>query len=317
MFNTNPFREHRAKEEALELEEKKLVGGQKKLDKDGDGDLDKHDFAHMRKHAKKEGAVKEDPAHYAAIAKNNAAQQAKRDAADPEAAKKRKAAQAALDKKPAVKPADIGRHSSQFIGRRNEETMSIRDKLIASLSEGDRASHYKGATKPEGMHDQHKSSKGAMDMLNTPKKVEADGIEAAKVTAANAAAKAPGKKLRKGDNKSGDATIIPSATPVKDPAAKIQTQESVKLSTDAKLNNIMSAYAVVEDMNKVHTVDIDHETGNSGAHEKKHGVTLKKNKGHGDGHMSTNATGTKANLQKYLKKHYDGDHKELHPEIYK
>ncbi len=257
MFNTNPFREHRAKEEALELEEKKLVGGQKKLDKDKDkdGDLDKHDFAHMRKHAKKE--------------------------------------------------------------ERNEETMSIRDKLIASLSEGDRASHYKGATKPEGMHDQHKSSKGAMDMLNTPKKVEADGIEAAKVTAANAAAKAPGKKLRKGDNKSGDATIIPSATPVKDPAAKIQTQESVKLSTDAKLNNIMSAYAVVEDMNKVHTVDIDHETGNTGAHEKKHGVTLKKNKGHGDGHMSTNATGTKANLQKYLKKHYDGDHKEIHPEIYK
>jgi hypothetical protein len=33
--------------------------------------------------------------------------------------------------------------------------------------------------------------------------------------------------------------------------------------------------------------------------------------------MATDATGTKANLQKYLKKHYDGDHKTMHPEIYK
>ena len=66
-------------------------------------------------------SVNEDPAHYAAIARNNAQQQAKRDAANPEAARKRKAAQAALAKKKPVKPADIGRHSSQFVGNREQK----------------------------------------------------------------------------------------------------------------------------------------------------------------------------------------------------
>ena len=33
--------------------------------------------------------------------------------------------------------------------------------------------------------------------------------------------------------------------------------------------------------------------------------------------MATFASGKKRDLQKYLKKHYDGDHKTMHPEIYK
>jgi hypothetical protein len=33
--------------------------------------------------------------------------------------------------------------------------------------------------------------------------------------------------------------------------------------------------------------------------------------------MGTYATGKKRDLQKYLKKHYDGDHKTMHPEVYK
>ena len=37
----------------------KLVGGQKKLDKDNDGDIDAKDFAILRKNAKKEGKVNE------------------------------------------------------------------------------------------------------------------------------------------------------------------------------------------------------------------------------------------------------------------
>ena len=36
----------------------KLVGGQKKLDKDKDGDIDAKDFAMLRKDAKKEGKEK-------------------------------------------------------------------------------------------------------------------------------------------------------------------------------------------------------------------------------------------------------------------
>ena len=53
---TKSYREHRAKLEAARLrrEKKKLVGGQKKLDKDKDGDIDAKDFAILRKQAKKE-----------------------------------------------------------------------------------------------------------------------------------------------------------------------------------------------------------------------------------------------------------------------
>ena len=46
---------------------------------------------------------------------------------------------------------------------KKESTMSFREKLV-SLYEGDRASHYKGATKPEEYDEKQKSSKGAMDM---------------------------------------------------------------------------------------------------------------------------------------------------------
>ena len=201
---------------------------------------------------------------------------------------------------------------------KKESTMTFREKLM-SLYENDRAKHYKGATEPEGMHDKSKSSKGAMDMLNTPKSTEADGMKAAKDTAANIAKSAPGKKLRKGDNGKGDTSIIPSATKVNDPAAKTQTMENYGVSGNKVSNTLLDAIAMVEDMNKVHTVDIDHMTGTAGSHEKKHSITLKKSKNYDNkrGMMATDATGTKANLQKYLKKHYDGDHKTMHPEIYK
>ena len=195
-----------------------------------------------------------------------------------------------------------------------ESTMSFREKLV-SLYEGDRAAHYKGATAPEGMHDKFKSSKGAMDMVNVQKSVEADGMKAAKDTADNIKKSIPGRKMRSNDKKDGDNTIIPAATPVKDPAAKIAKMESYGISGNKVSNNLLDAIAMVEDMNKIHTVDIDHTTGKTGSHEKKHGITIKKNPKAGP--YAVDATGTKANLQKYLKKHYDGDHKTMHPEIYK
>ena len=127
---------------------------------------------------------------------------------------------------------------------KKESTMTFREKLVA-LYEGDRAAHYKGATEPEGMHDKSKSSKGAMDMLNVPKSTEADGMKAAKDTAANIQKSAPGKKLRKGDQNKGDLTIKPSATPVKDPSAKTQTAEEVdklRVSMSGKtMNQLLDA----------------------------------------------------------------------------
>ena len=194
------------------------------------------------------------------------------------------------------------------------EGTTFREKLM-SLYEGDRAAHYKSATKPEEYDEKQKSSKGAMDMMKTPKSVEADGMKAAKDTADAIKKSAPGKKMRKGDQNKGDLSIKPSATPVKDPSAKIITAEEYGMFGKKISNNLLDAIAMVEDMDKVHTVDIDHTTGKTGSHEKKHGITIKKNPKAGP--YAVDATGTKANLQKYLKKHYDGDHKTMHPEIYK
>ena len=181
----------------------------------------------------KEGSVKEDPAHYAAIARNNARKQAERDKADPEAAKKREKAKAAINKKFSknpVRPADIGRHSSQgggFIGRRNEETMTFREKLISVL-EGDRKAHYKGATEPETMDDKLKG-KGAKDMAKPAKdaisaKPTIDEPEIVKKDMAKMTANVKKSPMRKNDNAKGDSTIIAPGTPMKDPA-KMQKED--------------------------------------------------------------------------------------------
>ena len=51
---TKAYKEHRAKLEAARLRREKLVGGQKKLDKDKDGDIDGKDFAMLRKSKNKD-----------------------------------------------------------------------------------------------------------------------------------------------------------------------------------------------------------------------------------------------------------------------
>ena len=190
-----------------------------------------------------------------------------------------------------------------------------------SIFENDKASHYKSATKPETMDDQLKGA-GAKQMkadLTGGDTKPADMEKQSHADAAKAGRAGPGTKARTNDNKKGDKKAMTSATPINDPTAKIVKTESYGISGNKISSNLLDAVAMVEDMNKVHTVDIDHMTGTAGSHEKKHGITLKKSKNYDNtrGMMATDATGTKANLQKYLKKHYDGDHKEMHPEIYK
>jgi len=86
---------------------------------------------------------------------------------------------------------------------------------LKSIIEGDRAKHYKGATKPETMDDKLKG-KGAKDMVNQPKNVD-DTEEKGHQDAVKAGKTGPQAKPRSGgDNiNKGDKKIIPSATPVK------------------------------------------------------------------------------------------------------
>ena len=154
---------------------------------------------------------------------------------------------------PPVRPADIGRHSSQgggFIGRRNEETMTFREKLISML-EGDRKSHYKSATAPEGMLDKSQSSKGAMDMTKGAQdkiKSGAADLDVKKSLEANEKDKADkkmkqAKKRSGGDNvASGDRNIKPSATPIKDPTAKMESVIDDKYGIFGKtMNELLDA----------------------------------------------------------------------------
>ena len=105
-------------------------------------------------------------------------------------------------------------------------------KLISVL-EGGRAAHYKSATAPEGMLDKSQSSKGAMDMAKGAQdkiKSGAADLDVKKSLEDNEKDKADkkmkqAKKRSGGDNvASGDRNIKPSATPIKDPTAKMESK---------------------------------------------------------------------------------------------
>ena len=74
-----------------------------------------------------------------------------------------------------------------------------------------RGEHYKSAAAAQEPNDASKSSKGAQDMLNTPKDVK-DNPEASGDDVKKAANAGPSKKARTNDNKAGDSKVIPSAT---------------------------------------------------------------------------------------------------------
>jgi len=90
---------------------------------------------------------------------------------------------------------------------------SVLPPVYARILE-ERAKHYKGATPPEGMMDNSKSSKGAMDMVNQPKKINNDD-EKGHDDVSKAGRVGPSAKARPGDNMKGDKKVIPSATPMK------------------------------------------------------------------------------------------------------
>ena len=85
---------------------------------------------------------------------------------------------------------------------------------LKSIIEGDRAKHYKGATKPETMDDKLKG-KGAKDMVNQPTKVD-DTEEKGHIDAVKAGKTGPQAKARSGgDNiNKGDKKIVQGGTPL-------------------------------------------------------------------------------------------------------
>ena len=173
-----------------------------------------------------------------------------------------------------------------------ESTMTFREKLM-SLYEGDRKAHYKGATEPEGMHDKSKSSKGAMDMINTPKEVAADGKKVNDDNAAKAAEKKMGraKKRSGGDNVSGgDQKIVPGGTPMKEPSMANEAYDKTNKAT-------------------MHVKDAGVEKEDHPFIRKDVAKTGAKVKFHSGGGISYH--GSDHQIAKALKQHHPDDHKEL------
>ena len=202
---------------------------------------------------------------------------------------------------------------------KKESTMTFREKLM-SLYEGDRAAHYKGATKPEEYDEKQKSSKGAMAMLKTPKSVEADGMKAAKDTADNIKKSAPGKKMRSTDKNVGDLAIKPSATPVKDPSAKVQTMENYGVSGSKVSDSLLKAISVVYEF--THEFDVDSEKNAHSMVKKAKAAGMKAKihtmKGPGGGnpviHLGHKDTD---HMHKFIKKHYDSSYEKDDLNIHK
>ena len=175
-----------------------------------------------------------------------------------------------------------------------ESTMTFREKLMSVL-EGDKASHYKGATKPEPMpkDDEHGAKK-----MKAGHPIKKDDHEETS-TAAEKSTKP--SKMRGNDNKQGDKNIIPSAT--KDTPANKTVKE--------KFNSLLKAYSVVEDYTHEFDVDSNHLKKVMSA-AKKNGIKAKVHtmKGPGGGnpvvHLGHKDTDT---MHKFVKKHYDPDYK--------
>ena len=147
-------------------------------------------------------------------------------------------------------PVTMKKDTANKIADQKESKMTFREKLISVL-EGDRAAHYKSATTPEGILDKSQSSKGAMDMAKGAQdkiKSGAADLDVKKSLEANEKDKADkkmkqAKKRSGGDNiASGDQNIKPSATPIKDPTAKMESVVDDKYGIFGKtMNDLLAA----------------------------------------------------------------------------
>jgi hypothetical protein len=184
------------------------------------------------------------------------------------------------------------------IGKTMAKEGTVRERLMSIWEDAAGAKRTAGATEAEPMTkgDEDKKMKAGHPVAKAALSDNSDAAEKATKPAA----------MRGNDNKQAEKAIKPSATP-DHPANK---------STKEQFDALKDAYAMVESMDKIMTVDIDHATMKTGSHERKMGIKIKKNK---NGFHAVDATGKKGDLQKYLIKHYGDkrDAMELHPEIFK
>ena len=306
MFNTNPFREHRATLDAVE----EVLGEKKKLDP-----VDKDELKGT--HADREdGDIDND---------------GDEDDADKFLHKKRKAISKSMKKNDKKDEVVMNPKIDNDKAAPVEAKESRIRKSLKSVLEGSREEHNKGAIPAQDAKENRKG-KGAEEMMKpaddaiaNPALDEPDRIkkDAAKMTS--------NVKVAKGrpQDKKGEGKIIAPGTPMKDPAAmKKESKEiKMKLSSNHTLSNIADAYKSMyekeEDLGEEaqvssgpaqHALADDERKDHSDYMKKTHGV---KTKYHGEDDLSYH--GTKKQVRSALDNHYGkgGDQKEFHPHIYK
>ena len=133
------------------------------------------------------------------------------------------------------------------------DTASIKSmrKALAEIeiNEADRAKHYKSATPPEDMKNNRKG-KGAQDMMqpadNAIANPAADEVDVVNKDFTDMTKNVKVAKKRNNDKDTGDKKIVPSGTPMKDPAGPVKTAESVEKT---KPQWIIDAYAEMNEAN--------------------------------------------------------------------
>ena len=213
MFNTNPFREHRATVDAVE----EVLGEKKKLDP---VDQDELKGTHADR---KDGDIDND---------------GDEDDADKFLHKKRKAISKSMKKNDKKDEVVMNPKVDDDKAAPVEAKESRIRKSLKSVLEGSREEHNKGAIPAQDAKENRKG-KGAEEMMKpaddaiaNPALDEPDRI---KKDAAKMTANVPATKKRPQD-KGGEEKVIAPGTPMKDPAAM------KKESSDHSLSNIANAY---------------------------------------------------------------------------
>ena len=209
-----------------------LKGDQHKLDHDKDGDIDAKDFQALRNKKKKKKGKDDEVEMNPKLDNGKDDKAEQKEALDKKDVKTVKGVIKGLKKAVATHSSQVKTLTKDIKDNVNEEKMSIRDKLIAVL-EGDRAAHYKGATKPQEYEDMIATGAGAKKMVDDHKPSgnvdpKFDGNVAAKATA-EAGKKTNQSKKRSNDNDKGDKKIV-------NPVA------GAKMESTDKLAGIKAAY---------------------------------------------------------------------------
>lgn len=164
------------------------------------------------------------------------------------------------------KEGDVEMNPKMDSGKSEQKESKIRSALKAVLAEKNRDDHYKSATEPEMMKDKLKGKgaedmmKGAQDEIAKGPDAHLDEPEMIKKDRAKMTSNVKKAAMRKTDNPKGDMNIVPSGTPMKDPAA-------MKAESYDKTAGIKAAYASMYETVEMHNKMASAHSNHGNAHE--------------------------------------------------